>query len=839
MGKRIYAYTVVGKNATPWQRRVGQTVNRGAGLIKVGETTRRTARERIKQQLGTAYPDLKGVDILLDEPALRADGSTFSDHNLHAALVAAGIQRPGGEWFEATLEEVKAAIEQVKSGAAFDPTRTESFAMRPEQRAAVAMTHAYFRAHAADGHAPKFLWNAKMRFGKTFATYQLAKALGWKKLLVLTYKPAVQAAWRDDLAHHVDFAGWRFIDRDTPEIKRVHAADADDPQVWFASFQDLNGRTEAGEIKPHNESIHLIDWDAIAIDEYHFGAWRDSARELYDPTDKAEAEQEEPDEEITGDDLGLKARHYLYLSGTPFRAITQGEFSEDQVYNWTYVDEQTAKAGWNTADGPNPYLALPRMEMYAYRIGDKAEAIATDGEFDGFSLNEYFKARHADTGKKITEPGACTFADPEQVSEFLELLRGKLADDVKLQVQAAGKKAPFPYESPDFAGAVRNAIWYMPDVASCFAMRDLLQGHAYFRHFEIVVAAGSAAGQGVEALPPVEVAIGEGEKPGHAGSITLSCGKLLTGVTVPEWGAIVMLRSLKSPESYFQAAFRVQSPWAERDAEGHVRVKKPTCYVFEFDPNRALSLVAEYGIKLGGASDTKPQDVLGPLINYLPIYAFDNGRMQALAVEDLLDWATAGIGATALANRWNSSLLVDVNAATLGAVLAQPDLLEKLEQIEDFRALVNNAEQVVTSTNKLKKAKREQNGELDPAQKREQSETAKLRKEIREKLQKFLAKIPVFMYSTDYREEALTDVIQSLDSALFERVTGLTVADFKQLSDLHLFNRQHMDMAIYQFKAFENASLHYADEDAPEPHDERLGLWDTSVIGRVADDPDN
>lgn len=364
-----------------------------------------------------------------------------------------------------------------------------------------------------------------------------------------------------------------------------------------------------------------------------------------------------------------------------------------------------------------------------------------------------------------------------------------------------------------------------------------MNAHAYFHHFEIVVAAGSAAGQGVDALPPVEVAIGEGAKPGHSGSITLSCGKLLTGVTVPEWGAIFMLRSLKSPESYFQAAFRVQSPWAERDAEGHVTVKKPTCYVFEFDPNRALSLVAEYGIQLGGTSDTKPQDVLGPLINYLPIYAFDNGRMQQLQVEDLLDWAAAGIGATALAARWNSPLLVDVNAATLGAVLAQPDLLEKLEQIEDFRALVNNAEKVVTSTNKLKKAKRDQGGELDPGQKHEQSETAKLRKEIREKLQKFLAKIPVFMYATDYREEALKDVIQSLDSALFERVTGLTVNDFKQLADLHLFNAQHMNMAIYQFKAFENASLHYADAGGPEPHDERMGLWDTSVMGRVADDP--
>lgn len=846
MNKRIYAYTVVGKNDLPWQRRVGQQVVSGTGLIKVGETGKRTARARIKQQLGTAYPNLEGVDILLDELATREDGSAFSDHDVHHALVAAGIRRPGGEWFEATLAEVKAAIHQVRTGAAFTPERTDTFKMRPEQREAVARTAAYFRRHAhgeiggtTNGRAPKFLWNAKMRFGKTFTTYQLACEMGWRKVLVLTYKPAVQTAWRDDLTHHVDFADWRFIDRDTPRAERVKAADAGDPQVWFASFQDLNGRTDDGAIKDHNESIHLIEWDAIVIDEYHFGAWRDSARELYDPGDAATAEREEPGEEVTNDDLGLSASHYLYLSGTPFRAITNGEFTEDQIVNWTYIDEQSAKADWNAADGANPYQALPRMEMYAYRMGADAEAIADDDEFNGFSLNDYFKARKPDDGRKITEAGACTFEDATRVNEFLNLLRGKLAEQMRQQVQAAGKKAPFPYESPDFAHAVRHSVWYLPDVASCFAMRDALKAHGYFRHFEVVVAAGNAAGQGADALPPVEVAIGEGEKPGHNGSITLSCGKLMTGVTVPQWGAIFMLRSLKSPESYFQAAFRVQSPWADRDAEGHLTVHKDTCYVFEFDPNRALQLVAEYGIKLSDCHDSKPRDVLGELINYLPIFAFDDGRMQALDVENLLDWSTAGIGATALASRWNSPLLVDVNAVTLGAVLAEDGLLEKLAQIEDFRALANNAQNVVTSTRKLKKAKREQGGKLDPEQKQEQTETAKQRKEIREKLQKFLAKIPVFMYSTDFREEALKDVIESLDSALFERVTGLTVEDFKLLSKLNLFNAQHMNMAIYQFKAFETSSLSYAAEHERGLHEERLGLLDTTVVTRVADDPED
>jgi hypothetical protein len=601
VNNRIYAYTVVGKDAEPWERVIGQTHITGEGLIKVGQTTKSSARARIKQQLGTAYPKLDGVKIMLDEPATKDDGTEFTDHEVHEALVKAGIRRPGGEWFEATLDEVRAAINRVQLGVPFDATRTDSFGMRPEQARAVDLTAQYCRTHARDDQPPKFLWNAKMRFGKTFTTYQLAKEMGWTRVLVLTYKPAVQTAWRDDLLGHVDFAGWYFVDRDTP------IAEADDllsglaPVVRFASFQDLNGRSPDGQVKAHNESIHLTDWDCIVLDEYHFGAWRDSARDLYDPTDSELAEEEEPEDWVTEEDLGLKAAHYLYLSDTPFRAITNGEFTEDATFDWTYVDEQAAKEHWEGAGGPNPYRELPRMEMYTYELGPDAVAYAEDGEFSGFSLSEYFKAKKVDKSSRAAGPDAYVFEDETRVSEFLEMLRGKLSEQMKMQI-VAGQKAPFPYESPVFTDAIKHSVWYMPSVASCFAMRDILQRHPYYSGFEIVVAAGSAAGQGADAQPPVDAAIGKATKENRSGSITLSCGKLMTGVTVREWGAILMLRSLKSPESYFQAAFRVQSPWAYRDAEGELDVRKPTCFVFEFDPNRALSLLAEYGIRLAAES---------------------------------------------------------------------------------------------------------------------------------------------------------------------------------------------------------------------------------------------
>lgn len=829
----IYAYTVPGHRDQPWVRADGEIRTTGTGLVKVGETTKPTGRERIKQQLGTAYPGLDGVDILLEEEAQRVDGTWFGDREVHRALEAAGVARGAGEWFEATIEDVRTAVVSVRNGTLYESNRTQDFPMRPEQEDAVARTAGYFTAHAEDTRPPKFLWNAKMRFGKTFTAYQLAREMGWGRVLVLTYKPAVAAAWRDDLRNHVDFEAWHFVDRTTPVDEATDLADGDAPLVWFASFQDITGRTADGEVKEHNETLHVIDWDCIIIDEYHFGAWRDSVREMYDPSDSTVMEAAEPDDWVTEDDLSLTAGHYLYLSGTPFRAMTNGEFTEDQIFNWTYVDEQAAKHAWDSTQAENPYIDLPQMRMFAYEMGEEADEWATEGEFNSFDLSEYFRASKADPSAKSKklQPGTYVFEDPTRVSEFLEMLRGKLTAQMKMQLISGGKKAPFPYESPDFTDAIKHSVWYMADVASCYAMQDMLADHPYFSGFAIHVAAGSRAGLGADAKPPVERAIKRASDESMSGSITLTCGKLMTGVTVPQWGAILMLRSLKSPESYFQSAFRVQSPWSYREYPGGpLTVEKDPVYVFEFDPNRALSLVAEYGMKLASVGDVAPQQAIGQLMDYLPIFGFSGGQMRQLDAADVLDIATTGVGATALAKRWNSPTLVDVNEHTLTALLDNPDLLAALAQIEDFRNLREMATDVVTSTKKLKQAEREKGkNNLDKDEKKEKTEQRNKKKEIREKLQKFLAKIPVFMYVTDVREEALKDVIESLDSDLFTRVTGLTVDDFRMLNEIGVFSPTQMDAAIWQFRSFETASLHYADVGGVPEINGHIGLWDTVV----------
>jgi len=782
----IYAYTHAG-HAKAWKRPTGQT---GGYWIKVGET-QHAGVDRVRQQVGTAFPGLEGVTVLFhSEPAERPDGTRFSDHEVHRVLTGAGIVNAGGEWFEATLDEVRGAVVSLQRGVPFSPTRVQNFRPRPEQARAVEETAAFFRARPDGG--PKFLWNAKMRFGKTFTTYQLAKAMGWTRVLILTYKPAVRSAWRDDLLSHVDFIDWQYVDRETPPKAADTMLDNGRPTAWFASFQDVIGRDSEGRPKPRNETIHIVDWDCIVIDEFHFGASTAAAREVYDPQDKAEAALAQMLESATDEssdseadvvlepDFGLRTTYHLHLSGTPFKAITNGDYDDSEVYNWTYIDEQGAKRDWDLSEGPNA-------------MGAPAGEWADDGEFNGFDLNTYFKAKKLGQGH--------FFEKPDYVASFLDLIRGKKA--LPEAIVEGDKAAQFPYEAAEFKEAVRHSVWFMNDVAACEAMAALLRSDAFFSTYEIYVAAGTKAKIGAEALGPLQKAIRHADATGKSGSITLSCGKLMTGVTVPEWTSIFMLRSLKAPESYFQAAFRVQSPWKVDGV-----IKKQTAYVFEFDPNRALSLVARYGTELANNSSDRQatqRSVLGELINFLPIFAIDGGRMESLSVDAILDWAHGGISANSLARRWTSVDLYNLNGVTMGRLLSDDELLAELAQIEDFRTIREDAQRIVTSSEKLKGVKRAGGGA--DAQRLPKKEIAQQRKNIRDKLKKVSAKVLIFMYLTDFREERLAHVIESLDTELFVRSTGLSIQSYRKLTEIGVIDIGNMTDAIQKFRYFEKNSI--------------------------------
>lgn len=255
------------------------------GLLKVGYTAV-DVQKRVAQQYPTLRPGALPYRIVLKEPAMRGDGTSFTDHEVHRVLRQMGVENPEGEWFRCSAKEVRAAIRAVRNPSAMEFNRTESFGMRPEQADAVAKTSSYFRAYRVEnkGRTPHFLWNCKMRFGKTFAAYQLAREMGWKRILVLTFKPAVQSAWEDDLRTHIDFEGWQFISR-TSELT-YETADRNRPIVCFGSFQDYLGKSRAGGIKAHHEWVHAINWDCVILDEYHYGAWRDNAKDLFENEDK-------------------------------------------------------------------------------------------------------------------------------------------------------------------------------------------------------------------------------------------------------------------------------------------------------------------------------------------------------------------------------------------------------------------------------------------------------------------------------------------------------------------------------------------------------------------------
>jgi len=825
---RIYAYSIADKAH--------------AGLLKVGQTMR-NVKQRVAEQLKTAA--IKNFKIELDESAERDDGTTFTDHEVRAALAKKDFAKTELEWMRCTLKDVNTVLTELRTGQKFTGTHSQNFAMRKEQAVAVDKTYDYFHSIWAEDKkaAPRFLWNAKMRFGKTFTSYQLAKKLGAKRVLVLTFKPAVEDAWQTDLESHADFDGWQYMSRnsdsDPTEISKKK------PLVYFGSFQDLLGRDAVGNIKAKNEWLHIVNWDLVVFDEYHFGAWRETAKELFEGEEEAVAKKETKLEYAAGledvnEDLGvlstketeflpITTKAYLYLSGTPFKALATGEFIEEQIFNWTYTDEQRAKEEFAKKNPVkwNPYGALPQMRLLTYQMPDELVAIASAGEFDEFDLNAFFEA--SGTGTKAQ------FKHKSDVQKWLDIIRGGYAPRAVEHLKT-GTRPPFPYSDVRLLPYLQHSFWFLPNVAACHAMANLLaEKHNVFWHdYDALVAAGAAAGIGLAALPPVREAIGSGFE---TKTITLSCGKLTTGVTVPQWSSILMLRNLKSPETYFQAAFRVQSPWSIKNPNGdnpnEEEILKPICFVFDFAPTRALRQLSEYGIGLS-PNEPNPENAVKDLVSFLPVLAYDGANMTQIDAGGILDIAMAGTSATLLARKWESALLVNVDNDTLRRILDDPEAMAAMERIEGWRALGDNIiETIINKSELVKKLKdKAKDKDLSAKEKKELTDEEKeyksKRKLIQEKLIKFATRIPAFMYLTDFRENTLQDVITKIEPDLFETVTGLTVKDFHLLVRLKVFNTEQMNQAVFAFRRYEDASLRYSGIESHEGLT-HYGLYDTVV----------
>ena len=819
----IYAYRLVG-------------VTTHEGYLKVGYTDR-TAKERIEEQLHTSKVQYQ---IVLVESAMTPDGACFTDKDVHKVLERKGHRRmhpedKTDEWFKCSVDDVKAAIVALRTGTSNVENRTQNFYMRPEQERAVMQTQSYFEEALKEDptRAPKFLWNAKMRFGKTFASYQLAKRMHLSRILVLTFKPAVESAWREDLMSHVDFEGWQYISNKDAKNNNLNMdqefelADKSKSIVVFGSFQDILGTNENGGIKAKNEFIHTTSWDLVIFDEYHFGAWRERAKDIFEKEDEEDSvnfdsekyQKDEASNAINESWLPISTQYYLFLSGTPFRAINTGEFIEEQIFNWTYSDEQKAKTEWKGSG--NPYLSLPRMVMLAYKMPEEIQEVAKEGEFDEFDLNVFFSA--------VGDGMMAHFKYENEVQKWLNLIRGAYLpssiDDLKL---GQDKRPPMPFSDARLLNVLSHTLWFLPNVAACYAMANLLaqKQNAFYHDYKVIVCAGTQAGIGLEALYPVQGAMAD---PLESKTITLTCGKLTTGVTVKPWSGILMLRNLKSPETYFQAAFRVQSPWDIKNEEGGRTIMKNECYVFDFALDRALRQISDYSCRLD-INESNPEAKVGDFIKFLPVLAYDGSSMKEVDAQDILDIALAGTSATLLAKRWESALLVNVDNDTLKRLLNNPEAMKALMNIEGFRSLNTDIETIINKSESVKKAKKD-NPNPSKKEKKELTEEEKemksKRKQIQEKLIKFATRIPVFMYLTDYRERCLKDVITQLEPGLFKKVTGLSVEDFNMLCTLGVFNAPLMNDAIFKFKRYEDASLVYTGLNKQQSSE--VGGWDTTI----------
>lgn len=784
------------------------------GRIKVGETSR-TVGSRVKEQVSTAgLADV--VEILMDEPAVTMTGRSFGDDAVHGELKKLpGVTHLAGgggvEWFQCSVQDVKSAYNSVVHETTFTRIRDKNFELRDEQIAAVDAADAYFTRALADHLEPRFLWNAKMRFGKTFAAYHLAKRRNAKRVLVVTYKPAVEDAWETDATTHTDFDGWEFFSGTSTTDPATFAADA--TVVCFCSLQDLRGRTDDGSIKEHHEWIYATEWDIVIVDEYHYGAWNDATKQLLagevagGQAEVAAARGDDPEEEADKDLAekldNVKGKTFLCLSGTPFRAIASSEFSPEQIYNWTYTDEQKAKRAY-TSEHPgawNPYAALPKMNLLVYLLPERLRDVAVSGSRNEFDLNEFFRANG--TG------GSTAFEHPDQVQGWLDWLRGQDVDAV-LEVLAAGTSKPFPYADTNVLPYMNHSVWFLPSVASVFAMKKLLeqaQNRSFWGQFSVRAVAGSGAGIGVAALPPVRGAIGNGY---DTKTITLTCGKLLTGVTVPQWSAILMLSNLEAPEGYFQAAFRVQSPWSVWNPNGddpnYEQVIKPACLVIDFAPTRALRLFADYGMRLGEGRDADAD--VRDLAHFLPVLGFDGTQMREIDVDTIIDIA---FESTSIDTRaMSSKRFISASLAKLESL--SDDVRRALDGVTkggDAGNMLDDDETTINENPELGGTSGGSGSGGDGEDDEKDGEEDESTSELADRLTFLAKRINAYMYLSDIVEKNVQDVLDTEEDELFRAVFELDSTGLGALLDAGLLNEQAMRLAIHQFRRADEASFKY------------------------------
>lgn len=607
------------------------------GWTKIG-FTERDADERIREQVSTSDLDYKLE--WANNAVYEGSNETFKDSDFHKYLVNLGIERKEGkEWFEIEpdLAELNFFKFRKNRGLIESDEKPAPYKLRNEQAEAVAMTMDYFNTH----HKGEFLWNAKPRFGKTLASYDLCMKMGFEKILIVTNRPAIANSWYDDFVKFIGpNIGYFFISRvDGLKDKKfvltreeyMDKVDLDKTKgfIEFVSLQDLKGSIHFGGDKPKLGEVANTSWDILIIDEAHEGVDTYKTDQAFNQIDR---------------------KNTLHLSGTPFKALANFKFEDDAIYNWTYADEQRAKRDFAGKDlEENPYETLPRLNLFTYQMSDIVRDEIEDGiDLDGevseyaFDLNEFFST---------DERGA--FVYNSDVDKFLDSLT---------------QKEKFPFSTPELRNEIKHSFWILNRVDSAKALKRKLELNPVFNEYKIVLAAGDGKIDDEiiteESLDRVRDAIKNYDK-----TITLSVGQLTTGITVPEWTAVLMLANMKSPSLYMQAAFRAQNPCLFSNAGRHYR--KKNAYVFDFDPARTLDIFEQFANDLspttsgGGGDDETRKKQVRELLNFFPVYGEDeNGFMIELDAEKVLS-IPRNIKAVEVVNRGFMSNFLFVNISNI------------------------------------------------------------------------------------------------------------------------------------------------------------------------------
>ena len=781
------------------------------GLLKVGYCLLGRHKQRIKQQFNASNPE-RPIILWVSPPLPKGK----KDTHIHKQLEDNGIKRKpdgaGQEWFYASLDDVKIAYNQVVHGI----KRKDRFTMRDEQKEAIEKASDWFNKHHpihiidAAAYQNRFLLNAKMRFGKCFTGIHIAKSIQSKKTIVVTYKPRVIEEWLEAVNEHVDFEGWTGIrakesnNPNEPSLRENKKLLKDSsPFVLCVSLQDLD-ISESGEVKERLQDVLEVDWDLLIFDEVHFGGRTDRVKNIL---------------------KYLNPKFRLDLSGTPFKLIGAVDFCPEQVFTYSYLDEQKRKKKEIDDDpkGEKKYIyrEMPDLNLSTIEITDKDIQTQRDNfltDDRDFSLNKLFKASNKG------------FIHDDAVNHFLSSLSKREHGATALSVYGKlGEYLELPQK--------RHSVWWLNRVNSIKQLIKKLKGHPIFSQYEIINAAGGKSDDDSDESIFVKskedilrrikkIHSGELNK---AGTITLTCRKFLTGVTIKPWDSILILNDIESAESYFQAIFRVQSSWVEVNQSTKKNLK-PTGWIFDFAISRCLRTTYTYADALTDQLDQQDshqqlslrdnlKSVTDGLCKNLDIKTFYEGSLNSDSVtsREIFDAVSSGGAKVALAKRITSDMLVSLPALSL--LESYPHLYEALKNVKGYRT------QEVGSINDLIKIGREAKEKIKKEDYNDKTET-EVEEDIRNDIEKEKNKekkskkkwyatqikrlaicMADFIYMTKFREYKIDHVIETKDSDFFKIVTGISKNDFTELCDKGFIHRDSLNRIVREFRHQEESSL--------------------------------